>query len=133
LSCHTRRFFEAAAMEDVRIDDWTPNIAPFWPAVIHTAARPRNAARLLRTGVDGVRSALAMFLMVVGYKVRGGVESTIVLGARAAASPDNNPQTNEIDRARVDERGRPNSGLGAGWMSRLRRRGRRARAAPARS
>ena len=59
----------AEGLRDVRTADWTPRIAPFWPAVIRTAARPRNALKLLRTGVDGVRSALAMFLMVIGYKM----------------------------------------------------------------
>ena len=59
----------AEGLRDVRTADWTPRIAPFWPAVIRTAARPRNALKLLRTGVDGVRSALAMFLMVLGYKM----------------------------------------------------------------
>ncbi|KAJ1458799.1 tocopherol o-methyltransferase [Pelagophyceae sp. CCMP2097] len=61
--------FQERGLVDVRREDWTANIAPFWPAVIKTAARPRNALKLLKTGVDGVRSAVAMFLMVVGYKL----------------------------------------------------------------
>ncbi|KAJ8601902.1 hypothetical protein CTAYLR_002688 [Chrysophaeum taylorii] len=63
------RLFEDRGMLDIRRDDWTPNIAPFWPAVIKTAANPRNGLKLVRTGLDGVRSALAMFLMVLGYKM----------------------------------------------------------------
>ena len=39
----------AEGLRDVRTADWTPRIAPFWPAVIRTAARPRNALKLLRT------------------------------------------------------------------------------------
>ena len=56
----------AEGLRDVRTADWTPRIAPFWPAVIRTAARPRNALKLLRTGVDGVRSALARCAKLVG-------------------------------------------------------------------
>lgn len=61
--------FKQQNMAGLATADWTPNIAPFWPAVIHTAARPRNFLRLMRTGLDGVRSALAMCLMVLGYNI----------------------------------------------------------------
>lgn len=63
------RLFRARGMLGIRRADWTSNIAPFWPAVIKTAVIPRNFFRLLRTGIDGVRSAIAMVLMVLGYKI----------------------------------------------------------------
>lgn len=62
------RLCAASGLDDVRRDDWTDAIAPFWPAVIKSASRPRNFFRLLGTGVDGVRSAVAMFLMLLGYR-----------------------------------------------------------------
>uniref|UniRef100_A0A7S4SMC6 Methyltransferase domain-containing protein n=1 Tax=Alexandrium monilatum TaxID=311494 RepID=A0A7S4SMC6_9DINO len=63
------RLCAASGLADVRRADWTDAIAPFWPAVIRSASRPRNFFRLLGTGVDGVRSAVAMFLMVLGYRM----------------------------------------------------------------
>lgn len=76
------RLFRAKGMTNITTADWTDNIAPFWPAVIQTAAKPRNTLRLLRTGVDGVRSAIAMFLMVLGYRV-----GLIKFGLVAATKP----------------------------------------------
>lgn len=61
--------FQEDGMTNIKRSDWTPNIAPFWPAVIQTAVQPRNFVRLLRTGVDGLRSALAMCLMHLGYRI----------------------------------------------------------------
>mmetsp|Transcript_43291 Transcript_43291/g.85752 ORF Transcript_43291/g.85752 Transcript_43291/m.85752 type:complete len:713 (+) Transcript_43291:66-2204(+) len=63
------RLCRGMGLVDVRRDDWTKAIAPFWPAVIRSACRPRNFSRLIRTGIDGVRSAFAMVLMVLGYRV----------------------------------------------------------------
>jgi len=63
------RLCAASGLEEVRRADWTDAIAPFWPAVIRSAVRPRNFMRLVRTGLDGVRSAIAMVLMVFGYRV----------------------------------------------------------------
>lgn len=76
------RLFSAKGMLDIRCADWTRNIAPFWPAVIKTAVIPRNFFRLLRTGTDGVRSAIAMVLMVLGYKI-----GLIKFGLIAATKP----------------------------------------------
>ena len=62
------KLFKEQGMVDLKRADWTKNIAPFWPAVIGTAIKPKNFFRLLGTGIDGLRSAIAMCLMVLGYR-----------------------------------------------------------------
>lgn len=49
----------ALGLEDVRQDDWSEFVAPFWPAVIRSALVPRNFFRMIRTGTATVKGAIA--------------------------------------------------------------------------
>jgi len=60
--------------------DWTRNIAPFWPAVARSAVRLRNLRALLRTGRKTVRGAVAILLMILGYKL--GTVKFVAVAAR---------------------------------------------------
>ncbi len=53
----------------VRTADWSHVIAPFWKAVIRSAATPRSLVGILRSGFSTVRGAWAMLLMLRGYQL----------------------------------------------------------------
>ena len=56
-------------LKGVRTDDWTNDIAQFWPAVIASAFTWRGFTGLFRSGLTTLRGALVMPLMSVGYKL----------------------------------------------------------------
>lgn len=39
-----------AAMQDIRIDDWSSAVSPFWQAVIQSALSAKGVSGLLRAG-----------------------------------------------------------------------------------
>jgi len=63
--------YEAIAREcgfrELRSDDWSRAVAPFWRAVIASALTPAALAGLLQSGRSTVQAALAMGLMQQGY------------------------------------------------------------------
>lgn len=75
-----RRLAEEAGFADVRIDDWTAAVAPFWKAVVKSAFQPSNMLGVMRAGWPTIRGALAMKYMIQGYRsglVRFGVLSGV--------------------------------------------------------
>jgi tocopherol O-methyltransferase len=56
-------------LQGVRTDDWTDDIAQFWPAVIASAFTWRGFTGLFRSGLTTLRGALVMPLMSLGYKL----------------------------------------------------------------
>lgn len=52
---------------DVKRDDWSYIIAPFWKAVIRSSLNFRSVLGLLRSGFSTQRGAYAMFLMLRGF------------------------------------------------------------------
>ena len=46
-------------LEDVRSDDWSEYVMPFWPAVFRSALKPRNFLRMVRSGRTTVKGAWA--------------------------------------------------------------------------
>ncbi|GAX17746.1 tocopherol O-methyltransferase [Fistulifera solaris] len=59
---------EAQGATDVKRDDWSYIIAPFWKAVIKSSLNLKSVIGLLRSGFSTQRGAYAMFLMLRGYK-----------------------------------------------------------------
>lgn len=59
---------EAQGATDVKRDDWSYIIAPFWKAVIKSSFNLKSLIGLLRSGFSTQRGAYAMFLMLKGYK-----------------------------------------------------------------
>ena len=57
------------ASSKIVVEDWTRNIAPFWPAVFRSALRWRSLRGLMRTGIRTARGAVAILLMIVGYRI----------------------------------------------------------------
>lgn len=62
------KLFESYSLEDIKAEDWSPYVAPFWPAVIRSALTFKGFFSLLRTGTKTIRGALAMPLMIRGFK-----------------------------------------------------------------
>ncbi len=65
---HLRDFARQAGFSKIRIADWTRAVAPFWPAVVRSALKPGNWLGILRAGLQTLRGALAMRLMIRGYR-----------------------------------------------------------------
>lgn len=62
------KLLKSLSLQDIKAEDWSPNVAPFWPAVIRSALTWKGLTSLLRTGWKTIKGALAMPLMIEGYK-----------------------------------------------------------------
>lgn len=63
------KLLENNGCNDVRTADWSPIVAPFWKAVIESSKHWRSIWGLLRSGLSTQRGAIAMFLMLRGFKM----------------------------------------------------------------
>jgi len=71
-----RRLASEEGFEDIRIEDWTTAVSPFWPAVVKSALSVNSLIGLAKAGWPTIRGALAMRYMMRGYKsglIRFGV------------------------------------------------------------
>ncbi|XP_019103971.2 probable tocopherol O-methyltransferase, chloroplastic isoform X1 [Beta vulgaris subsp. vulgaris] len=62
------QLLESLSFQDIKTEDWSQYVAPFWPAVIRSALTWKGLTSLLRSGWKTIKGALAMPLMVEGYK-----------------------------------------------------------------
>lgn len=46
-------------LQDVRSEDWSTYVLPFWPAVIRSALLPTNFIKMLRSGMMTIKGAIA--------------------------------------------------------------------------
>jgi len=74
-----RALFESAGLTDIRSEDWSPDVAPFWGEVIKSALTPRGVVGLLRAGWGTIKGALAMPLMARGFK-KGLIKFVVITG-----------------------------------------------------
>jgi len=77
---------EKLGMKNLKRDDWTKNIEPFWGAVIRSAVQPRGWLALIRGGWSTFRGAAVMPLMARGYK-SGTIKFGLLTGEKASADP----------------------------------------------
>ena len=73
-----------AGLQNIKRDDWSADVAPFWGKVIQSALTLRGVTGLLRSGFKTVRGAAAMPLMAAGFR-RGVITCVLVTGEAAAA------------------------------------------------
>ncbi|KAI3850686.1 hypothetical protein MKW98_030746 [Papaver atlanticum] len=69
--CSTAEYVEllqSLSMQDIKSDDWSEYVAPFWPAVIRSALTWKGLTSLLRTGWKTIKGAFAMPLMIEGFQ-----------------------------------------------------------------
>ncbi|EFJ25322.1 hypothetical protein SELMODRAFT_173430 [Selaginella moellendorffii] len=71
-------------LEDVRAEDWSVYVSPFWPAVIASALNPKALFGLLRSGWTTIRGAFAMTYMIQGYK-SGLIKFAVITGRKPVA------------------------------------------------
>ncbi|CAK9166004.1 unnamed protein product [Ilex paraguariensis] len=63
------KLLESLSLQDIKAADWSQYVAPFWPAVIRSALTWKGlTSLLLRSGWKTIKGALAMPLMIQGYK-----------------------------------------------------------------
>lgn len=55
--------------EDIKREDWSYVIAPFWKAVIKSSLSLKSLVGLMRSGFSTVRGAYAMLLMLRGFDI----------------------------------------------------------------
>ncbi len=68
-------------LEDVRQDDWSEYIRPFWSAVFISALKPNNFKRLLRSGVTTIKGAIATLWMLRGFQ-KGTLKFVLITGRK---------------------------------------------------
>ena len=61
------KLLESKGAMDIKRDDWSYIIAPFWKAVIRSSLNITSLIGLLRSGFSTQRGAYAMFLMLKGF------------------------------------------------------------------
>ncbi|KAL2481426.1 Tocopherol O-methyltransferase [Abeliophyllum distichum] len=71
------KLLESLSLQDIKAADWSENVAPFWPAVIKSALTWQGITSLLRSGWKTIKGALAMPLMIRGYK-KGLIKFAII-------------------------------------------------------
>lgn len=64
-----RRLFEQQGLTNIKTADWSDEVAPFWAAVIKSAASTQGIAGLFKAGWSTIKGALVMPLMSRGYSV----------------------------------------------------------------
>ncbi|KAJ7978871.1 Gamma-tocopherol methyltransferase [Quillaja saponaria] len=62
------KLLKCLQLQDIKEEDWSPFVAPFWPAAIHSVLSWKGLTSLLRSGLKTIKGALAMPLMIEGYK-----------------------------------------------------------------
>jgi tocopherol O-methyltransferase len=67
---------ETCGFKDLRVDDWSTAVAPFWDVVIDSAITPQAVMGLFKAGWQTIEAAMSLRLMSDGYQsglVRFGV------------------------------------------------------------
>jgi len=52
----------------IETTDWTEAVAPFWKAVVRSVFRLKSITGLAQAGLSTIRGAMAMSLMISGYR-----------------------------------------------------------------
>lgn len=73
--------------EDIKREDWSYVIAPFWKAVIKSSLSLKSLVGLMRSGFSTVRGAYAMLLMLRGFDI-----GLIKFGLITATKPETKPE-----------------------------------------
>eukprot|EP00598_Pedospumella_elongata_P015939 CAMPEP_0184998446 /NCGR_PEP_ID=MMETSP1098-20130426/62386_1 /TAXON_ID=89044 /ORGANISM="Spumella elongata, Strain CCAP 955/1" /LENGTH=345 /DNA_ID=CAMNT_0027525251 /DNA_START=61 /DNA_END=1098 /DNA_ORIENTATION=+ len=69
-------------LKDVRMTDWSQQVAPFWPAVMKSILQPRNLFRLLLASPPTtIRGAMASWWMLQGAR-KGLVKFVLITGKK---------------------------------------------------
>jgi len=61
------KLLEKEGAVDIKREDWSYIIAPFWKAVIKSSLNLKSVIGLLKSGFSTIRGAYAMLLMLKGF------------------------------------------------------------------
>ncbi|XP_044498301.1 tocopherol O-methyltransferase, chloroplastic isoform X2 [Mangifera indica] len=76
-TAHYINLLQSLSLQDIKAEDWSEHVAPFWPAVIRSALTWKGLTSLLASGLKTMKGALAMPLMIEGYK-KGLIKFAII-------------------------------------------------------
>ncbi|KAL4324711.1 hypothetical protein GQ457_11G014440 [Hibiscus cannabinus] len=71
------KLFQSLSFQEIKTDDWSEHVAPFWPAVIRSAMTWKGFTSLLGSGLKTIKGALVMPLMIQGYQ-KGVIKFSII-------------------------------------------------------
>ncbi|GAU17665.1 hypothetical protein TSUD_07260 [Trifolium subterraneum] len=71
------KLLETMSLQDIKSADWSPFVAPFWPAVIRSALTWKGFTSILRSGLKTIKGAFAMPLMIEGFR-KGVIKFSII-------------------------------------------------------
>jgi tocopherol O-methyltransferase len=66
--CLSDRVLLGDTVQDIKNEDWSKYVTPFWPAVMKSALSVQGLMGLAKSGWTTVKGALAMTLMIQGYQ-----------------------------------------------------------------
>mmetsp|Transcript_35815 Transcript_35815/g.49707 ORF Transcript_35815/g.49707 Transcript_35815/m.49707 type:complete len:356 (+) Transcript_35815:122-1189(+) len=75
------RIAEETGLRDMKTEDWSDEVQPFWGAVIQTALTPQGFFGLLKAGAGTLRGALVMPLMKTGL-VKGTIKFNLITATK---------------------------------------------------
>jgi tocopherol O-methyltransferase len=62
------KIVEECGFKDLRVDDWSTAVAPFWDVVIDSAITPQSVIGLFKAGWKTIEAAMSLKLMSKGYQ-----------------------------------------------------------------
>ncbi|KAK3241362.1 hypothetical protein CYMTET_48866 [Cymbomonas tetramitiformis] len=75
------RIAKDLGLQDIKTEDWSKEVSPFWGAVIMSALTPQGVMGLLNAGVSTIRGALVMPLMKTGLE-KGTIKFNLITGVK---------------------------------------------------
>jgi tocopherol O-methyltransferase len=72
---------EQCGFKDLRVDDWSTAVEPFWDVVIDSAISPQAVVGLLKAGWQTIEAAISLRLMSNGYR-SGLIRFGIIAGTK---------------------------------------------------
>lgn len=68
-------------MEDIKVDDWTDLVAPFWNEVFKSAMTMKGVKAIIKGGPVILKSMLPIPLMKRGYEI-GTIKFNLIKGKK---------------------------------------------------
>lgn len=80
------KVFKEQGATDIKTEDWSYIIAPFWKAVIKSSLNLKSVIGLFKSGFSTIRGAWAMLLMLKGYNM-GLIKFGLITCTKPEATP----------------------------------------------
>lgn len=71
------KLLNSHSLMEIKTDDWSQYVAPFWPAVIRSALTWKGLTSVLRSGWKTLKGALVMPLMIEGFQ-KGVIKFAVI-------------------------------------------------------